>query len=178
MIEDEKIPEKSQIVSGENAINKVSVSGVESINFQTSVNGISRAKLEVKIQNRFNWRGFTILIVEDNFISFKLLEVLLKNTFVTILHADNGQKAVDLVSQNPEINLVLMDIQLPLLNGYQATTEIKMIRPALPIIAQTANTMDDDKIKCIKAGCDDYITKPIDFELFFKKLDLFLQVNN
>lgn len=177
MFDEEKIAEKSHLLSGENTSSEINVPGAGAGNSQTSVNVSSRPKIEDKIQNRFNWQGSTILIVEDNFISFKLLEVLLKNTSVTILHADNGQKAVDLVTLNPEINLVLMDIQLPLLDGYQATTEIKKIRPSLPIIAQTANTMDDDKTKCIKAGCNDYITKPIDFELFFKKLDFFLQVN-
>jgi len=137
-----------------------------------------KSALETEIKSKINWTGFTILIVEDNFISFKLLEVLLRNTFVKILHADNGQKAIDMVKDNPLISLVLMDIQLPILNGYLATKEIKKLRPELPVIAQTANTMDDDKLKCIQAGCNDYITKPIDFADFFKKVDDLIRVNS
>jgi CheY-like chemotaxis protein len=132
-------------------------------------------KQDAKIQNNYNWRGYTILIVEDNFISFKLLEVLLRNSQAIIHHADNGLKAIEKVKLFPEINLVLMDIQLPVINGYEATAEIKKIRADLPVIAQTANTMDDDSQKCASYGCDGYITKPINFELLFKLVDGFLR---
>ncbi len=109
----------------------------------------------------FNWEEICILIVEDNYVSYKLLEISLGKTGVGILHAENGREAIDFVINHPEIDLVLMDIQLPLLNGYDATVEIKKIRPGLPVIAQTANAMDDDRLKCLNAGCSDYITKPI-----------------
>jgi CheY-like chemotaxis protein len=137
--------------------------------------GKTGLKQDAKIQNNYNWLGYTILIVEDNFISFKLLEVLLRNSQVIIHHADNGLKAIEKVKLFPEINLVLMDIQLPIINGYEATAEIKKIRADLPVIAQTANTMDDDQLKCASYGCDGYITKPINFELFFKLVDTFLK---
>jgi CheY-like chemotaxis protein len=123
----------------------------------------------------YNWSDYTILVVEDNFMSFKLLQAVLKKSRVKIIHADNGQKAIDLVIEHPEINLVLMDIQLPLMNGYEATKEIKKIRPKLHVIAQTANVMDDDKLKCINSGCSDYITKPIVFEKFLELVNNYIR---
>jgi CheY-like chemotaxis protein len=105
-----------------------------------------------------------VLVVEDNYVSYKLLEASLYKTGVNIIHAVDGQDAIDKVKMRPEINLVLMDIQLPIINGYDATREIKKIRPSLPVIAQTANAMDDDRLKCLNAGCNDYISKPIILE--------------
>lgn len=109
----------------------------------------------------FHWENLKILIVEDNIISFKLLEISLKRTGCSILHAGNGQEAIDKVKEDKEIGLVLMDIQLPVMNGYDATVEIKKIRPELTVIAQTANALDEDRNRCLEAGCADYITKPI-----------------
>lgn len=128
--------------------------------------------------NDYNWSDYSILIVEDNYISFKLLQALLKKSRVNILHADNGQKAIDMVIEHPEINLVLMDIQLPLLNGYEATKEIKKLRPDLPVIAQTAYAMDDDKLKCLNSGCSDYVTKPIVFETFLRLINNYIKETN
>lgn len=114
-------------------------------------------------------------MVEDNQISFKLLQALLRKSKVNILHAENGQKSIDMVRDHPEINLVLMDIQLPVMNGYDATIQIKKIRPELPVIAQTANAMDDDKLKCLNSGCSDYITKPIVFQAFLELINNYIR---
>jgi CheY-like chemotaxis protein len=119
----------------------------------------------------YNWNDKTLLIVEDDHINYKYLEILLLRTNVTVLRALDGQQAVDLCRNHPEIDVVLMDIQLPILNGYDATKKIKAFRGDLPIIAQTANAMDDDKDKCLNAGCDDYLTKPISHEVLFNLLD-------
>ena len=116
----------------------------------------------------FSWEDICILVVEDNYVSFKLLEISLGKTGVKIIHADNGQTAIDHVRENPDIDLVLMDIQLPVINGYDATIAIKKFRPDLPVIAQTANAMDDDRLKCLNAGCNDYITKPIVLEKLYR----------
>jgi PAS domain S-box-containing protein len=119
-------------------------------------------KTEIKKDiSDFKWDGLNILVVEDNQVSYKLLEISLSKTGCTTLHADNGADAVEMVKTHPEIDVVLMDIQLPVLNGYDATREIKKIKPRLPVIAQTANAMDSDRAKCIEAGCSDYVTKPI-----------------
>lgn len=111
-----------------------------------------------------NWSQFTILITEDDTMSFRYLEVVLKNqTNINILRAENGMQAIEMVRTHSEIDLILMDIQLPLMNGYDAIREIKKFS-RVPIIAQTANTLNDDKNKCLYAGCTDYISKPVNIE--------------
>ncbi|MCB8994037.1 MAG: PAS domain S-box protein [Bacteroidales bacterium] len=122
----------------------------------------------------FDWSMYHILVVEDNYMSFRLLQALLRKTQVNIIHAENGLKALEMVQNMPEINLVLMDIQLPVMNGYEATIEIKKLRPDLPVIAQTANAMDDDRLKCLNCGCSDYITKPIVFNTFMNLVNTYI----
>jgi len=123
----------------------------------------------------YNWSDRTFLIVEDDRVSFKFLESVFSKTEVKIYHADNGLKAVELCTQHPEIDIVLMDIQLPEMNGLDATRMIKKFRKDLPIIAQTANASSEDKEKCLEAGCIDYISKPINIKLLFSKIQQNLQ---
>ena len=102
-----------------------------------------------------------LLIAEDDDITRILLKRILKDENMSILYAHNGQEAIDLAKLHPEINLVLMDIKMPLLNGYEATRQIKKLRPDLPVIAQTALHATEDREKAIQAGCDRFIKKPI-----------------
>ncbi|MEI6692848.1 MAG: PAS domain S-box protein [Chlorobium sp.] len=106
-------------------------------------------------------RDITVLIVEDDAMSTILLTRNLKSADITILTAINGEKAVEQVRQHPEIDLVLMDIKMPVMNGFDATRLIKEQRPGLPIIVQSAFTSKEDKIKATEAGADSFITKPI-----------------
>jgi PAS domain S-box-containing protein len=106
-------------------------------------------------------RDITVLIVEDDAMSTILLTRNLKSADITILTAINGEKAVEQVRQHPEIDLVLMDIKMPVMNGFDATRLIKEQRPGLPIIVQSAFTSKEDKIKATEAGADAFITKPI-----------------
>lgn len=115
-------------------------------------------------------QGKTILIAEDEEYNYMFLDELLKNTGATIIWAKNGVEAVEICKQSTPLDLILMDIKMPLMNGFEATKKIKPIRPGLPIIAQTAYAMADDKEKAKDAGCDNYITKPID------KSDLFTMI--
>ena len=103
----------------------------------------------------------TILIAEDDAVSSLLLTKTLNSENITTLLAGNGEEAVAMVRQHPKINLVLMDIRMPLMNGYEATALIKKIRPDLPVIVQTAFTSKEEKQRAEKAGCDGFITKPI-----------------
>ncbi len=103
----------------------------------------------------------TILIAEDDELSTLLLRKNLKGEDVTILRAENGWEAVELVGHHPEISLVLMDIKMPVMNGFEATMLIKELRPDLPVIAQTAFTSPADRKKARDAGCDRFISKPI-----------------
>ena len=102
-----------------------------------------------------------MLIAEDDDVSTLLLKKNFKNDNVTIITAENGWEAVNLVQHHPEINLVLMDIKMPVMNGFEATRLIKEHRPDLPVIAQSAFTTNEDKEKAKQAGCDNFITKPI-----------------
>jgi PAS domain S-box-containing protein len=124
--------------------------------------------------NEHDWGDYTILIVEDDNINYKVIEAMLRNTKVKVLHADNGLNAINQVRFNSNINLVLMDVHLPVMNGLEATRKILEINPVLPIIAQTANAMSDDKDKCLEAGCVDYISKPIDMGNLITKISKFL----
>lgn len=103
-----------------------------------------------------------ILIVEDDLTNFALLKEMLKSIVAEIHHAQNGKDAIEFVKKNSDINLILMDIKLPNMDGYEATAEIKRINPTIPIIAQTAYVMIDSKDKAICAGCSDYLSKPIE----------------
>jgi len=110
---------------------------------------------------------FCILVVEDDAVSTHLMNKYLKYETITILNAENGWEALELVQHHPEINLVLMDIKMPIMNGYEATKLIKQQRPDLPVIAQSAFTTKEDKQKAQEAGCNAFITKPINkTELF------------
>jgi PAS domain S-box-containing protein len=110
----------------------------------------------------YEWKGKSLLIVEDDQSALLLLKELLESTGINIYTAKNGLEAISLFKKNPDINLVLMDIQLPQLNGLEATRIMKSINKDIPIIAQTAFTLDDEKSRCLEAGCDDFLSKPID----------------
>jgi len=118
-----------------------------------------------------NTRNEIILVVEDDNINFLLLKKILQIKNHTVLRASNGQEAIDICIYNNDINLVFMDIKMPVLDGYQAFEIIKKIKPSLPVIAQTAHSSSEEREKIEQAGFTDYITKPIDKEKIFELLD-------
>ncbi|MCD4696151.1 MAG: PAS domain S-box protein [Bacteroidales bacterium] len=130
------------------------------------------------IYTEYNWADKLILIVEDDDSSFLLLNNYLIKTQVKIIHAQNGRDAVDYCKSNPDIDLVVMDIQLPEINGYEATRLIKKHRKNLPVIAQTAYALAGEREKCLQAGCDNYISKPIDSKKLFRLLNKYLVSQN
>ncbi len=87
----------------------------------------------------------------------------------------NGQEAVEFCKNNAQIELILMDLKMPGMNGFEATKLIKEFRADLPIIAQTAYTTIEDKDKAVKAGCDDFISKPITPKVFNSVIDKYLK---
>jgi len=115
-----------------------------------------------------------ILVVEDEETNFFLVSEILAEMKVQVLKASNGQEAVDLCKSNPAINLVLMDLKMPVMDGFEATKQIKAFRPELPVIAQSAYVHDKDKEKAFRFGCDDYITKPLDFEHLVAAINKFV----
>ena len=96
---------------------------------------------------------------------------VLSSTKATIIFAENGQIAVDTFAKNPGIDLVLMDIRMPVKNGFEAIDEILKINQKAIIIAQTANVMADEKEKCYHIGCKDYLSKPINKVKLFEALE-------
>lgn len=122
----------------------------------------------------YNWQGRTILIAEDIDFSFLYIETVLKRTGAKILWAQNGRQAVEMVRVNAKVDIVLMDIHLPVMNGYDATREIKAMRPELPVIAQTAFVLPNDVKQCYSAGCSGYLAKPIRKDLLLKTVSGFL----
>ena len=111
----------------------------------------------------------TILIAEDEEVNFLYLEILLKDRLkldCDIVHAINGVEAVACIKNNPKINMVLMDLKMPKMNGYEASQKIKKMYPNIPIIAQSAYSTKEEIKKAIDAGCSDFISKPINKNIF------------
>jgi two-component system, cell cycle response regulator DivK len=109
----------------------------------------------------YTWKDKLFLIVEDDPASSMLLEIILSRTGAKLLFAESGEKAVEIVNRTRGIDLVLMDIKMSGITGFQAATMIKKISPNLPIVAQTACVVYGDKERCIQAGCSAYVAKPI-----------------
>lgn len=113
----------------------------------------------------------TILIVEDDPVSQELLKELLVVTRAKLLFANDGVKSIEIYKQNSNIDLVLMDIQLPFISGTDAMKQIKEIDKEAIVIAQTAFAMASDKVKYLKVGFDGYISKPVLPEQLYETLN-------
>ena len=121
------------------------------------------------MENEF-LKGRKILIVEDDLSSRLYLNKILEKTGVSILNAGDGQEAINVALSNPDLDIILMDIQLPVMDGYTALSKIREFRKDLVIIAQTAYGLLGDKEKIINSGFTDYIIKPILSQNLIEKL--------
>jgi two-component system, sensor histidine kinase and response regulator len=108
----------------------------------------------------------TVLIAEDHFVNQQLFQTILQKRGFNTIVASDGVEAVRCVEQHPEIGLVFMDVQMPNLNGYDATTRIRKLGYQVPIVAVTANALSGDRDRCVRVGMDDYMSKP------FKSADI------
>jgi PAS domain S-box-containing protein len=125
-------------------------------------------------KNKFQWQGKSVLIVEDDELNFRYLKEVLAGTGLSTSQAPDGITAIEEISRlNPD--LVIMDIRLPRMNGLEATRKIRESGNMVPIIAQTAYAMTDDKKTCLEAGCNDYIAKPLQREDLLSKIAYYLQ---
>lgn len=115
-----------------------------------------------------------ILIAEDEESSFLFLSYLLKKINCRIIRSISGTETVQQCIDNPDIDIILMDIKMPEMNGYEATQKIRSFNEKVHIIAQTAFTLPGSKEKAIEAGCDDYIPKPINGEALINKINAVL----
>ena len=120
---------------------------------------------------RIDWSDKSILIVEDTSSNYYLIENYLKQTGIKIFWAKSGKEAIDLFKSEDKFDLVLMDIQLPGINGYEATKLIKAHNRNVPVIAQTAYALSGEREHSINEGCDDYISKPIKRDSLFELLN-------
>jgi PAS domain S-box-containing protein len=119
----------------------------------------------------------TILIAEDDDTSYALLEMILNKAHLEVIRAINGLEAVEITKNKKNISCILMDIKMPVMNGIEATKQIKAFRPDLPIIAQTAYAFQTEREQVIAAGCNDYLTKPISKQLLMHLLDKHVKNN-
>lgn len=117
------------------------------------------------------WSDKTILVVEDDLISYQYIEALLRRTEVRLIHVKNAEDAIEVCNINKNLNLILLDIQLPFMNGIEAARTIRQKNKTVPIITQTANTIHDEGKACIDAGCNAFITKPIDPDELFNLIN-------
>jgi PAS domain S-box-containing protein len=135
---------------------------------------VSKVKDILKVTQSTRNKIETILIVEDDQSNYEYLSELLHDNCSNILHALNGQQAIDICRNQKEINIVLMDIEMPVMDGYTATKLIKAFRPALPIIVQTAYALESDQEKFMETGFDGYIVKPIESEILINTIFKFI----
>jgi signal transduction histidine kinase/ActR/RegA family two-component response regulator len=132
--------------------------------FTIPCNSINLKEIEVIDSNNVILESTTnkiVLIAEDDYSNFLYLEELLSDYNFSIIHAWNGVEAIEFFKKYTSIDLVLMDIKMPIMNGFDATKEIRNLNKSIPIIAQTAYAMADDRNKAIESGCNDYISKPV-----------------
>lgn len=113
-----------------------------------------------KVSEEKNLNGVTVLVAEDDEVNYVYIREIFRNTGAKILHALNGREAIEMVNNNSSINIVLIDIKMPVMNGYEAIKKIREARPSLPIIAQTAFALSNEMLKAFNAGSSDYISKP------------------
>jgi two-component system, cell cycle response regulator DivK len=125
------------------------------------------------MEDHFCWEQKTILVAEDEETNYLFIEAILEDTKAALIWAKNGLEAIEMFRNN-EIDLILMDIKMPEMDGLTATGKIRELSSSVPIIAQTAYAMSEDKSKCLEVGCNDYLTKPINHRLLLSTIDKFL----
>jgi PAS domain S-box-containing protein len=125
-------------------------------------------------ESNFKWTEKKFMVVEDDEFSRLYMEELFSSQGIECYYAGTGREALELFRSNVKIDLILMDIRLPDINGLEITRIIKAENPNMPVIALTAYAMEDDKRRCMEAGCDDYISKPVFKEPLIDKINQFL----
>lgn len=117
-----------------------------------------------------------ILVVEDEESNYRYIKEILKNSGIKLLRAETGTKAVQICKEEEKIDLILMDLKLPEMDGYEASKRIRKILPKVPIIAQTAFALEDEKEEAFIAGCNDYITKPFKKEVLLAAIAKYCKI--
>jgi signal transduction histidine kinase/ActR/RegA family two-component response regulator len=141
--------------------------------FTIPYNAVSEEKIELisavsSEHKEVETKKLKVLIVEDDEISYSLLTRTLQKISKEVLHAVTGVEAVEACRNNPDLDLVLMDIRMPIMDGNEATRQIRQFNKDIIILAQTAYAFSGDKEKALKAGCNDYISKPINKAVLYE----------
>lgn len=137
------------------------------INAAMEINNTQESPIKTAQVSTTNENWPTVLLAEDEDLNVLYAKRIFKSKNFNVLYARNGKEAVETVTANPDIKVILMDVKMPLMDGLEATKIIKEMNPNIIIIAVTAYAANDDRIRCLNAGCDDYMPKP------FRPVDLF-----
>ena len=109
-----------------------------------------------------------IFVVDDDLPSFQLIEELLSRHKVFLMHFTNGKDLMKYIRKEVLPDMIIMDIQLPGVDGLELTKQVKAIEPSIPVIAYTSYAMAGDRERCLQSGCDEYVSKPIDLDAFME----------
>ena len=135
-----------------------------------AMDGFETVKRDDETPDKFDFGGVSILLAEDDNINKLLLRRALESANAKVLLASNGAEALEIVEKNSAVKLVLMDIKMPVMDGLEATQLLKTKYPKIPIVAQTAYALPDERKRAIEAGCDAYLTKPINISILYKTI--------
>ncbi|MBN1416782.1 MAG: tetratricopeptide repeat protein [Bacteroidales bacterium] len=145
----------------------------EKIESQPRPFSAEKKKVKYDKAKLFDWSNKNVLVAEDEDLNYKVLESILSRAKANVWRAKDGVEAIE-VCQATSIDLVLMDIQMPRMDGYAATKKIKQYNKNLPVIAQTSYAMAGERENCLAAGCDDYLSKPLNLEELLIKCNRYL----
>jgi CheY-like chemotaxis protein len=120
---------------------------------------------------KYCWDSRKILIAEDEETNYLFVEAILEDTNAQLIWAKDGKDVLELISKHDDLDLILMDIKMPEMDGLTATRKIRQTNKDIPIIAQTAYAMSEDKTKCLNAGCNDYLAKPISHNVLLATIE-------
>ncbi len=115
---------------------------------------------------------FTVLVLEDDEIAFKLIETALYFLNVKVIHAETGKEGIELFKEN-NINMILLDLNLPDMDGFELLKDFNNINANVPVVAQTAYAMNNEKQICLEMGCVDFLLKPLNISKLHKVIDRF-----
>lgn len=120
----------------------------------------------------YTWENHTTLIAEDDPLNYKYMELLLtRRTGINIVWAKDGREATRIIRENKDIDIVLLDLQLPEIDGLQALEIIREQNPHLPVIIQTANSWNNEEEVCLEAGSNGFFNKPLNMDKLLLKMD-------